>query len=284
MESRQILKTDLSVSMICLGTMTFGIPVEESEAIKITQWAIDNGVNFIDTANIYEGYTRFLGSHGEVAENILGKALRGRRDKAVLATKVGMKVGEAPEDEFTSPVAIRKHLDRSLKRLNTDFVDIYYLHKPDPDTPLVDTIGALNEAIEQGKVRHYGISNYSAEQTAELIADADANNLPRPVIHQPAYSVLQSDAQEDLLPLCEREQIAVAPYRVLASGLLTGKYHRGETPPPGSRKDEKPQWVPDLDDQLFDELERIEAQAREKGRTILEHSLKETLGNPMMSG
>ncbi len=260
--------------------MTFGIPVPELEAIKITHWAIDNGVNFIDTANMYEGYTRSLGSHGEVAENILGKALRGRRDKAVLATKVGSKVGDAPEDEFTTPAAIRKHLDKSLKRLNTDFIDIYYLHKPDPETPLADTIGALNEGIEQGKIRYYGISNYSAEQTAELIDVADANNLPRPVIHQPPYSLLKPDAQEELLPLCEREQIAVAPYRVLEGGLLTGQYHRGDAIPPGSRKDEKPQWVPDFDDQLFDNLERIETQAREKGETMLAYTLKETLTKP----
>ncbi len=280
MDNRQIPKTDLTVSTICLGTMTFGTPVEESEAIKITQWALDNGVNFIDTANIYQGYTRSLGSAGEVAENILGKALQGRRDNAVLATKVGMKVGGTPEDECTSPAAIRKQLDKSLKRLDTDFVDIYYLHKPDPDTPLADTIGALNEAIEQGKIRHYGISNYSAEQTAELINVADANNLPRPVIHQPPYSLLKPDVQKDLLPLCEREQIAATPYQVLEGGLLTGKYHRGETPTPGSRRDEKPQWMPDLDDQLFDNLELIEAQAREKGETMLAYTLKETLAKP----
>ena len=280
MKLRQIPNVGIDVSPICLGTMTFGTPVPEPEAIKITQWAIDNGVNFIDTANMYEGYTRNLRSRGEVAENILGKALRGRRDRAVLATKVGSKVGDAPEDEFTSPAAIRKHLDKSLARLGTDFVDIYYLHRPDPETPLADIIGALNEAIEQGKIRHYGISNYSAEQTAELINTADANNLPRPVIHQPPYSILKPDAQEDLLPLCEREQIAAAPYRVLEGGFLTGKYHRGERPTPKSRRDEKPQWMPDLDDQLFDDLERIEAQAREKGETMLAYTLKETLTKP----
>lgn len=280
MENRQIPKTDLSVSTICLGTMLFGTPVAEPQAIKLTQWAIEHGINFIDTANMYEGYSRHIGSRGEVAENILGKALQGRRDKVILATKVGMKVGDAPEDEFTSPAAIRKQLDNSLKRLATDFVDIYYLHKPDPDTPLADTIGALNEAIEQGKIRHYGVSNYSAEQTAELINAADANNLPRPVIHQPPYSLLKPDVQKDLLPLCEREQIAVAPYRVLEGGLLTGKYQRGKTPPPGSRRNEKPEWLADLGDQLFDKIERIEAQAQEKGRTILEHSLKETLTKP----
>ncbi len=283
MEHREITKTDLTVSTICLGTMTFGTPVGEGEAIKITHWALDNGVNFIDTANMYQGYTRSLGSAGEVAENILGKALKGRRDQAVLATKVGMKVGDAPEDEYTSPAAIKKHLDKSLKRLATDFVDIYYLHRPDPNTPVLDTIGALNEAITDGKIRHYGISNFSAQQTAELLEIADANHLPRPVIHQPPYSLLKPELENDLLPLCENQQIAVAPYQVLQGGALTGKYQRSQTPPADSRITEKPQWIPELDDELFDKLEAIEAQAKQNGRTILEHTLKETLAKPAVT-
>ncbi len=280
MDNREIPKTDLTVSTICLGTMTFGTPVGEGEAIKITHWALDNGVNFIDTANMYQGYTRSLGSPGEVAENILGKALKGRRDQAVLATKVGMKVGDAPEDEYTSPVAIKKQLDKSLKRLATDFIDIYYLHRPDPNTPVLDTIATLNEIIDQGKIRHYGISNFSAQQTTELLEIADANDLPRPVIHQPPYSLLKPDLENDLMPLCEKEQIAVAPYQVLQGGALTGKYQRSQRPPADSRITEKPQWIPKFDDELFDKLNQIEAQAKQKGRTILEHALKETLAKP----
>ena len=146
MQTRRIPKTDLAVSTLCLGTMTFGTPVGEDDAIRMVHWAIDHGVNFIDTANIYEGYTRYLGSPGGVAERFLGKALAGRRDRVVLATKVGMKVGSAPEDEYTSPAAIGKQLDASLRRLATDFVDIYYLHRPDPNTPLPEIVGALSQA------------------------------------------------------------------------------------------------------------------------------------------
>ncbi len=280
MKRNQIPKTDLSVSEICLGTMTFGTPVGEADAINLTLYAIDKGINFIDTANMYEGYARHVGSPGGVAEEILGKALKGRRNEVVLATKVGMKVGDAPEDEGTSPAAIKKQLDKSLSRLATDYVDIYYLHKPDPSVPLTDILGALKEAIDAGKIKYYGISNYSAEQTAELLEVADKNNLPRPVMHQPPYSLLKRDIEKDLLPLCEREQVAVVPYQVLQGGLLTGKYRRGQAPPAGSRKSEKADWLPDLTDELFDKLEQIEADAKAKGRTMLEHAIKSALDQP----
>ena len=281
MKKVQIPKTDLSVSPICLGTMTFGTPVAEPDAIEITHWAIDNGVNFIDTANMYEGYARSAGSAGGVAEEILGKALPGRRDQVVLATKLGMQVGPEAEDDGTSPAAIRKQLDLSLKRLATGFVDIYYLHRPDVhNTPLAEIIGALGEAISAGKIRHYGLSNYSAEQLAELLKAADENGLPRPVIHQPPYSLLNRDIEKDLLGLCEKEKIAVAPYQVLQGGLLTGKYRRGQEVPSGSRKTEKPQWIPELSEELFDQLDEIEAQAKAKGRSLMQHALLATLELP----
>jgi len=280
MKQNQIPGTDLRVSEICLGTMTFGTPVAESEAVILTQQAIDRGINFIDTANMYEGYARHSGSAGGVAETILGKALEGRRESIVLATKVGMKVGEDAADEGTGPEAIRRQLDLSLSRLATDYVDIYYLHRPDTAVPLVDILGEIQIQINKGKIRYYGISNYSAEQTAELLKIADRNNLPRPVIHQPPYSLLKRDVEEDLLPLCEKEGIAVAPYQVLQGGLLTGKYHRGEAVPEGSRKAEKADWLPGLDDELFDRLQQIEAQAGRKGRTMMQHALLEVLKIP----
>ena len=280
MKNNGIPRTDLEVSQICLGTMTYGTPVGEADAIKLTQYAIDEGINLIDTANMYEGYTRYIGSAGEVAEKILGKALRARRDEAVLATKVGQTVGEAPEDQGTSPAAIKTQLDRSLSRLQTDYVDIYYLHKPDPETPVIESVGAMSEAIEQGKARYCGISNFSAEQTAELLAVADANNLPRPVIHQPPYSLLMREIEEDLLPLLAREQVAAASYRPLQSGLLTGKYRRGQPLPADSRKAEKDSWVPELTDELFDEIEAIEANAKAKGRTMTQHAIVSCFEQP----
>lgn len=280
MQTRRIPQTDLEVSVLCLGTMTFGTPVGEAEAIDLTRWALDQGVNFIDTANMYEGYARTIGSPGGVAEEILGKALQGRRDRVVLATKVGMKVGSEPEDEFTSPAAIHKQLDASLRRLATDYVDVYYLHRPDPHASAVEILAALAKATASGKIRHYGISNYSAEQVTELLETADRSGLPRPVIVQPPYSLLNREIEKDLLPLCEREKIAVAPYGVLRGGLLTGKYRRGEPVPSGSRKVEAPHWISDLTPELFDELEQLEEEAKAKGRSLTAHAILSVLDRP----
>jgi len=297
MELRNIPKTNLEVSPICLGTMTFGTPVAEADAIQLTQWAIDHGVNFIDTANMYEGYARRAGSTGGVAEKILGKALKGRRAEAVVATKAGMKVGDAPEDDGTSAAAIRVQLDRSLQRLQTDYIDLYYLHRPDPDSDTAETLGALNEAMQEGKIRYYAVSNYTCQQLGELLRIADENHLPRPVVIQPFFNLLNPEStlsfpypgldemtfrvQDELLPLCEREQIGVVPYRILQSGLLTGKYQRGAAPPVGSRAEERPQWLsPDIPDELFDQLEEIEQQAQDAGLTMTQYAIRWVLEQP----
>ena len=280
MKLNRIPRTELDVSAICLGTMTFGTPVGEADAVRLVHYALDQGINFIDTANMYEGYARSLGSSGGVAEEIVGKAVAGRRDDFIVATKVGMKVGEAPEDEWTGPAAIHKHLDLSLQRMGIDCVDIYYLHKADPNTPLVDTLSALDEVIKAGKVRYFGVSNYSAEQLAEMLEVADANGLPRPVIVQPGMSLLKQDVCTDLLPLCEKKEIAAAPYQVLQGGLLTGKYKRGAGIPEGSRKSEKAGWVWDLEDELFDKLEAIEADADEIGLSMTQYAIRWTLEQP----
>ena len=260
--------------------MTFGSPVGEADAIKLVHQAIDRGVNFIDTANMYEGYARFIGSPGRVAENILGKALKGRRAGVVIATKVGWKVGPAAEDEYTSAAAIRKQLDLSLQRLGIDCVDLYYLHRPDPVTPLIEILGALAEAIRAGKILHYGVSNYSAEQLSQLLAVADQNGMPRPVAHQPPLSLLKPERIADLLVRCALEQIAVMPYQVLQSGLLTGKYRRGQALPSDSRKAEKDAWIQTLDAPLFDRLEEIEREAVRAGRTMTQHAIQWSLRQP----
>ncbi len=296
MNNRLIPNTDLSISPICLGTMTFGTPVAEPEAINITQWALDHGINFIDTANMYEGYARSAGSAGGVAEEILGKALKGRRDEAVVATKVGMKVGDAPTDDGTSADAVRVQLDRSLQRLQTDYIDLYYLHRPDAEANTAETLAALNDAIQQGKIRYYAVSNYTSEHLGELLRIADENGLPRPVVVQPFFNLLNPEStlqfpypglgemiyrvKEELLPRCEREQIGVVPYRILNSGVLTGKYHRGQEAPAGSRATEQPGWLPDLTDELFDQLEEIEQQAEARGLTMVQYAIRWVLEQP----
>jgi len=280
LEKRHIPGTDLNVSTICLGTFTFGTPVIEANAVKLVHYALDSGMNFIDTANMYEGYTRVIGSPGGVAEEILGKALAGRRDGVILATKVGMKVGNEPEDEYTSPAAIRKQLDKSLRRLDTEAIDIYYLHRPDPVTPLADILDTLGKAITEGKIRYYGISNYSAQQLSELLNVADTCGLPRPVICQPPLSLLKNDALTELIPLCIKEKIAVAPYQVYQGGLLTGKYKRGSPMPVNSRKTEKSEWLWELTNDLYDKLGEIETSASEAGMSMARFAVKWVLDQP----
>ena len=164
--------TGISVSRLCLGTMTFGSPVSEPDAIRLVHDAAELGVNFIDTANMYEGYNRFAGSAGGVAEEIVGKAVAGRRADFVVATKLGMKVGDTPVDENTSPEAIRVQLRRSLRRINTDYIDLYYLHRYDPNTAPGEIARAIGEELKAGTIRAWGVSNYSAEQLSALLAAA----------------------------------------------------------------------------------------------------------------
>ncbi|NTV38294.1 MAG: aldo/keto reductase, partial [Anaerolineales bacterium] len=260
MERRTIPHTSLRVSTLCLGTMTFGTPVAEADAIRLTHAALERGVNFIDTANMYEGYARFVGSPGGVAEEILGKALIGIRDLVVLATKVGMKIGPADDDQGLSRTHILRELDRSLQRLGTGYVDLYYMHKPDPSVPLTESVQAFDELVKAGKVRHWAVSNHSSAQLEELLKVCDANGWTRPVAVQPAYSLLNRAIEADLLPLCVREQIAVLPFRVLEGGMLTGKYQRGMEVPADSRQAEKPEWTLALTDENFARLETLEAE------------------------
>lgn len=280
MERRAIPRTDLHVSPLCLGTMTFGTPVAEADAIRLTHQALDLGLNFIDTANMYEGYKRYIGSPGGVAEEILGKALQCKRERVVLATKVGMKIGPADDDQGLSRGHILREIDRSLARLGTEYVDLYYMHKPDPSTPLAESVQAFNDLIEAGKVRYWAISNFSAEQIADLLKVCDENGWRRPVALQPAYSLLKRDIEADVLPLCQREQIAVLPYQVLQGGMLTGKYRRGENAPADSRQLEKPEWTLPLSDETFSRLEAIETEAGQRGRSLLQHALKGLLEQP----
>ena len=173
MQYTTIPGTDMQASRICLGTMTFGSPVAGPDAARLVRYALEeHGVNFIDTANMYEGYNRYAGSAGGVAEEIVGEAVAHRRGDYILATKVGMKVGEAPEDENTSPEAIRIQLRRSLTRMRTDYVDVYYLHRYDPDTEPHAVARAMGEELRAGTIRAWGVSNYTAAQLAALLAAA----------------------------------------------------------------------------------------------------------------
>ena len=277
----RIPKTEISVSPVTLGTMTFGSPVAFDDAVKLTQYALLHGVNHIDTANMYEGYNRVAGSAGGVAEEIVGAAMCGMsRGKVIVSTKVGMKVGTEPEDEGTSAKAIAKQLDASLKRLNTDYIDLYYLHRFDGNVAAEEILRAMQSAVFAGKIRYYGVSNYSAEQLRALLAAADALHLPRPVVCQPPLSMLKQDTLGELIPLCAAQDIAVIPYQIYQGGLLTGKYKRGMEPPKGSRAEEKPAWLASPDDTLYDKLEAIESAAKAHGISMSAYALRWTLEQP----
>ena len=282
MNHRVLGSRGLLVSPICLGTMTFGEPVAEADAIRLVHGATDLGINFIDTANVYEGYKRHLGSPGGTAEEIVGKAIHDRRDQVVVATKVCAPVGPGPQDRGLSATHVLRELDRSLQRLKTDYIDLYIMHWPDKHVPLETTIAALDQAMQQGKVRAIGASNHSAAQLCEMLWLADKNSWPRIVSSQMPFSLLRHEFQNDLI-FCRRHSIGVTPYQPLQGGLLTGKYARGAVPPSDSRAAEKPQWMWEFDDAMFDRLEKVEALAAEIDVPTAQYALAWTLLQPAMS-
>jgi aryl-alcohol dehydrogenase-like predicted oxidoreductase len=262
--------------------MTFGSPVAEKDAIRLTHGAIDMGINFLDTANAYEGYARYLGSPGGVAEEIVGKALRDRRNRVILATKVAAPVGPGPQDRGLSSVHVLRELERSLQRLQTDVIDLYIIHWPDRLAPIEVTLQAMDTAVRQGKIRYFGASNHAAWQLCKMLWLADRHHWPRVVSSQIPFSLLRRELQNDL-PFCQQHGIGVTPYQSLQGGLLTGKYRRGEPPPADSRAAEKPDWVWKRDDALFDRLEGIETLAAEAGIPIARYALAWTLLQPGLS-
>lgn len=282
MKHRVLGSSGLLVSPICLGTMTFGEPVGEAEAVRLVHAAMDLGINFIDTANVYEGYSRFLGSPGGVAEEIVGKALKGRREQAVLATKVCAPVGPGVQDRGLSRTHVLRELDKSLERLQTDYIDLYIIHWPDRETPLETTLSALEHAVRQGKIRYVGVSNHSAAQLCEMLWIAERQGFSPLVSSQIPYSLLRREFHNDL-EFCAEHSIAVTPYQPFQGGLLTGKYRRGQSAPENSRGAEKPDWLWELNDALFDRLEAIEALAREIGISPAQYALAWTLAQPAMT-
>ncbi len=282
MQYRPLGNSGLMVSPICLGTMTFGSPVEEAEAIRLTHAAIDMGINFVDTADVYEGYNRYLGSPGGLTETIVGKALRERRDQVILATKVCSPIGPGPQDRGLSAVHIMRQLERSLRSLQTDAIDLYILHWPDKLVPPEVTLQAMDTAVRQGKVRYFGASNHLAWQLCRLLWLADQRHCPRLISSQIPFSMLRRELQHDL-EFCHAHGIGVTPYRSLEGGLLTGKYHRGQPPPAGSRAAEKPDWVWKPDEAMFDKLEAIAALADEAGAPVAQYCMAWTLTQPAIS-
>jgi aryl-alcohol dehydrogenase-like predicted oxidoreductase len=271
MRTRRLGADGPEVSVVGLGCNNFGGRVDLEGTRAVVDAALDAGVTLLDTADVY-------GNKGG-SESFLGEVLAGRRDGVVLATKFGGDMDDGTTARG-SRAYIRKAIEASLRRLRTDYIDLYQYHTPDRVTPFEDTFGALDDLVREGKVRYVGHSNLSAEHVEEVDALARANGWARPVTAQNRYSLLHRDPEEDLLPVCERLGLGVLPYFPLASGLLTGKYHRGQARPEGTRLAARDDV---FTDETFDRLEALEAFAAERRVTLLDVAIGGLLGRPVVS-
>jgi aryl-alcohol dehydrogenase-like predicted oxidoreductase len=266
--------------------MNFNNPVSETDSITMIHWAIDKGINFIDTADVYEGYDRFLGSPGGKAEAIIGKALARRRSDVLITTKVGNHVADSSYDgKGLGTEHITRQIEASLRRMKTDYVDIYELHFPDPNTPVEETISVIDALIDAGKVRYWGFSNHTAEQINTILTTCRKNSWPLPVISQPLYNWLLRDIEENDIPLCINNNISITPYRPLEKGLLTGKYSQGQEPPASSRAAENPVWLnlSDVSTDTFTLLKQFEEEAKTQSLSPANYAVKWLLDRPGVS-
>lgn len=226
MNYRQLGRSGLKVSPLCLGTMMFGGATDEPESHRIIDAAREAGINFIDTADVY--------NDGR-SEEVTGRAIAAHRHDWVLATKVANAMGPSPNQAGLSRKWIMQACDDSLRRLGTEFIDIYYLHKEDHSVPLAETVRAIGDLVRQGKIRHFGVSNYRSWRVAEICRLCDELGIDRPVVSQPYYNAMNRMPEVEHLPACGFYGLGVASYSPLARGVLTAKYEPGQAPPEGTR-------------------------------------------------
>jgi aryl-alcohol dehydrogenase-like predicted oxidoreductase len=248
----------LEVTVVGLGTNNFGLGMAADEVPPVVNAALEAGINFFDTADSYGA-----------SEERLGAALGRRRDDVLIATKFASPLRGEPDTGGARPEYVRRAVDASLKRLGTDRIDLYQIHRPDPETPIADTLGALQEIVAAGKVREIGCSNFSAAQLRE--AEQAAGSGPRFVSVQNNFSLLNRSDEADVLPVCEELGIAYLPYFPLASGLLTGKYQRGQEPPEGTRLQRWGERASGMmTDKAFDEVDALSTWAAQHGHSVLD--------------
>lgn len=267
MQTRRI--GSLEVSAVGLGTNNFGWRLDEKASAQVVHAALDAGITFFDTADTY--------GKG-LSETFLGRALGRNRHEVVIATKFGKPMDE--HRRGAHPDYVRRAVDDSLRRLGTDHIDLYQLHAPDPDVPIEDTLGALDELVQAGKVREIGSSNFSAEQIQEA---EDAARGARFASVQNEYSLLHREPERDVLPACERLGLAFLPYFPLASGLLTGKFRQGDAAPEGTRIAEEERYSSLLTEENLAVVERLIAFAEQRGRTVLELAFSWLLAQPTVA-
>ena len=277
MQYRRLGDSGLEVSAIGLGTNNFGdnsrwpFHMGPEEVATLIHASLDAGVNTLDTANAYgEGRS----------EEYIGRALKGRREDAVIATKVHGRMGEGPNREGLSRKAIMHEVEQSLRRLQTDYIDLYQLHQIDHATPIEETMRALDDLVRDGKVRYVGCSNFEAWRLCEAVWTARTAGLAPMVSVQPPYSMLNREVERELLPVCDRYGIGVLPYFPLEHGLLTGKYRRGQQPPADSRLAVHGAPLQAAD---FDLIEGLAGFAESRGHTLLELAFAWLLSRPSVS-
>jgi aryl-alcohol dehydrogenase-like predicted oxidoreductase len=255
--------------------MNFGWGTEEADAIKIIHRALDEGINFVDTADVY----------GQGAsETITGKALKRKRDGVFLATKVHGKMGEGPNDQGNSRLHIMQGCDASLKRLGVDHIDLYQIHRPQSGVPIDETLRALDDLIRAGKVRYIGTSTFAAWQLVESLWQSEKWQLNRFVCEQPPYNLLDRRIERELLPLAQTYGFGVIPWSPLAGGMLSGKYKRGKKGPKGSRYESgKFRSGEEVPEAAWDVIELAEAMSKEKGAKMDAFALAWTLANPAVT-
>ena len=272
MEYRKLGNSGLEVSAIGLGTNNFGRRVDAAGTARVLDQALDDGVTFIDTANNYGG--------GQ-SEDYIGKAIEGKRTQYILATKAGMKAGDGPNETGASRHHLFTEVEKSLKRLRTEYVDLYQVHQPDPTTPIEETLHALDQLVSQGKVRYVGCSNYASWEVCEAVWTSRTKHLVSYSTVQPRYSMLDRDVETELVPFCKTYGIGILPYFPLANGFLTGKYRRGEPAPDGTRLAERDRGM--FTDANFDILEGLERFATERDHTVLDLAFAWLLTNPAVT-
>lgn len=264
MQTTTLAHTDLSVSRICLGTMTFGGQADVSESARMVDACLEAGVNFIDTANVY---------NASKTESILGEVLRGRRDRVVLASKVRGKMGDAPDQAGLSRAAIMRAIDESLQRLHTDYLDLYYLHWPDNEVEIEESLAAMDELVCAGKVRYPAVSNYAAWQVTEMRCIADRRGFKPIHVSQPMYNLIARGIEQEYLPMCRRLGLSTVVYNPLAGGLLTGKQKK-EQPIAGTRFDKNQMYLDRYWHlQYFEAVEMLRTIAERAGRSLVSLAL-----------
>ena len=271
MEFRQLGRSGLTVSVVGLGCNNFGIRCDYAQSEAVINAALDQGITFFDTADIYGGKGG--------SETFMGKILNGRRDQIVLASKFGMDMGTG-DVALGSRKYIRKAIEASLSRLQTDYLDLYQMHQPDPLTPIEETLSALQELVQEGKVRYIGCSNFSGWQIAEADLKAKEMRVERFISAQNHYSLIEREVEKEVIPACEHFGLGMLPFYPLASGLLTGKFKRGEEPLAGTRLANRRS---ELEDANWDLIEALNDFAASLGGTLLDLAISGLASKPAVA-